>query len=152
VLPYLEENELYKQFRLDEPWDSEHNKKLLGQMPAVYANPNLADRTRTNYLVPVGDDTIFKGDTSTKLADVKDGVSKTIMLLEADADRAVPWTKPDDYQIDPDSVSAGLGAFRAGGFLAAFADGSVRFVASGIDAEVLKLLFKKSDGQSVDTQ
>jgi hypothetical protein len=152
VLPYLEENDLYKQFHLDEPWDSEHNKKLLGQMPAVYANTNLADRTRTNYLVPVGDDTIFKGDTSTKLADVKDGVSKTIMLLEADADRAVPWTKPDDYQIDPDSVSAGLGGLRAGGFLAAFADGSVRFVASGIDAEVLKRLFKKSDGQPVDIQ
>ena len=29
LLPYLEENELYKQFKLDEAWDSETNMKLV---------------------------------------------------------------------------------------------------------------------------
>src|SRR5258708_1665192 len=28
LLPYLEQNELYKQFKMDEPWDSENNLKL----------------------------------------------------------------------------------------------------------------------------
>jgi hypothetical protein len=40
ILPYLDDaaaDELYKQFRFDEPWDSEHNKKLLEKMPRVYA-------------------------------------------------------------------------------------------------------------------
>jgi RNA polymerase sigma factor (sigma-70 family) len=36
ILPYLEQDNLYQQFHLDEPWDSEHNLKLLRQMPAVY--------------------------------------------------------------------------------------------------------------------
>jgi RNA polymerase sigma factor (sigma-70 family) len=36
ILPFLEEDSLYKQFKLDEPWDSEHNLKLLPQMPNVY--------------------------------------------------------------------------------------------------------------------
>ena len=27
LLPYLEQNNLYQQFKLDEPWDSENNKK-----------------------------------------------------------------------------------------------------------------------------
>jgi len=40
VLPYVEQNELYKEFHLDEPWDSEHNKKLIPRMPVVYRTPN----------------------------------------------------------------------------------------------------------------
>src|SRR5262245_10717321 len=27
ILPFIEQDELYKQFKLDEPWDSENNKK-----------------------------------------------------------------------------------------------------------------------------
>jgi hypothetical protein len=150
ILPYVEENELYKQFRLDEPWDSEHNKELLSQMPAVYRNPNLPDDTKTNYLVPVGDDTIFSGDEGARLHDIRDGTSKTIMVLEVDADRAVPWTKPDDYEVDADEPLAGLGHIRAGGiFLAAFADCSVRPIVTDIGAEVVLRLLKKSDGQPV---
>ncbi len=38
LLPYLGHEELYKQFKLDEPWDSEHNKKLLDKMPRVYSS------------------------------------------------------------------------------------------------------------------
>ncbi len=37
ILPFIEQDNLYKQFKLDEPWDSEHNKKLLVQMPGIYA-------------------------------------------------------------------------------------------------------------------
>ena len=40
LLPYLDQNELYKEFHLNEPWDSEHNKKLLEKMPAVFAPPD----------------------------------------------------------------------------------------------------------------
>src|SRR5438132_522263 len=29
ILQYIEETPLYLQFKLDEPWDSEHNKKLI---------------------------------------------------------------------------------------------------------------------------
>ena len=36
LLPYLEEQELYRQFKRDEPWNSPHNLKLLSKMPAVY--------------------------------------------------------------------------------------------------------------------
>ncbi|MBV9126015.1 MAG: DUF1559 domain-containing protein, partial [Planctomycetes bacterium] len=31
ILPYIEQQNLYNQFRLDEPWDSPTNKKLLAQ-------------------------------------------------------------------------------------------------------------------------
>src|SRR5207302_1956982 len=41
ILPFIEQDNLYKQFHLDEPWDSDHNKKLLARMPNVYALPGV---------------------------------------------------------------------------------------------------------------
>jgi hypothetical protein len=37
ILPYLEQDALYREFHLDEPWDSPHNKRLIDRMPAIYA-------------------------------------------------------------------------------------------------------------------
>ena len=37
ILPYVEESELYRQFKLEEPWDSANNKKLIEKMPGLYA-------------------------------------------------------------------------------------------------------------------
>jgi prepilin-type processing-associated H-X9-DG protein len=37
ILPYLEQNNLYQQFHLDEPWDSENNKLVLASMPKLFA-------------------------------------------------------------------------------------------------------------------
>src|SRR5262245_822885 len=42
ILPLIEQDNLYKQFKLDEPWDSEHNKKLIPMMPKIYAVPNVS--------------------------------------------------------------------------------------------------------------
>ena len=49
ILPYLdyEEAELYKQFHLDEPWDSEHNKALIAKMPVYFRDPHAAKKPPT---------------------------------------------------------------------------------------------------------
>jgi hypothetical protein len=62
LLPYLGEGQLYRQFKFDEPWDSEHNKKLLAQMPAVYRVAALQPRgaTATYYQVIVGNGCVFE--------------------------------------------------------------------------------------------
>jgi hypothetical protein len=39
LLPYMEQQSLYSQFRLDEPWDSPHNSSLVRLMPAPFATP-----------------------------------------------------------------------------------------------------------------
>src|SRR5207248_5784084 len=56
VLPYIEQDNLYKQFKLDEPWDSDNNKKLIAKMPPVYAMPGKSKPgdTDTYYRVFVG--------------------------------------------------------------------------------------------------
>lgn len=154
ILPYVEAGELYSQFKLDEPWDSEHNRQLIARMPAVFADPNLptAAEGNTNYLAVVGKDCVFDGTAQgLPIRQITDGTSRTIVLVEANADRAVPWTKPDDWHFDPKNPAAGLGGLRPGGWLAGWADGHVSFVASGIDLEVLRGLFTRSGGEKADT-
>jgi prepilin-type processing-associated H-X9-DG protein len=142
ILPFIEENALYKQFHLDEPWDSDHNRKLIAKMPSEYANPvldaKLTAAGMTNYLVPVGPDTLFNGEEGTTFATITDGTSNTLMALEADADRAVIWTKPDDYEVpaqaDPKTLmdTKSLLGRHLGGSNVSFADGSVRFLKQSI--------------------
>ena len=151
ILPYLEENQLYQEFHLDEPWDSEHNKKLIPRMPTVYVNPSRdykGDGT-TTYLVPTGDAGLFKDlAKGVKFREVTDGLSKTIAAVEVTEDHAVPWTKPDDLKIDPKRPLAGLKGARVGGFLAALADGSVRMIADDIDPTFLTAMFTPDGGEA----
>jgi prepilin-type processing-associated H-X9-DG protein len=69
------------------------------------------------------------------LQEFTDGTSHTIMVVEADPDRAVVWTKPDDWEYDATQPLAGLGHAHPGGFNVLFADGSVRFIPKTIDPQ-----------------
>ncbi len=152
VLPFIEQDALYKQFHLDEPWDSDHNKKLIAAMPTIYRHPaSTAAPGMTNYLTVRGKDTAFPGQNGVAPAQITDGMSHTIMAVEACDSKAVPWTKPDDFTYDEKNPTAGLGGLFPGGFNAAFCDGSVRFISSAIDAETLGRLFNRHDGQVIDS-
>jgi Protein of unknown function (DUF1559) len=106
VLPYFEQQELYSQFHLDEPWDSPHNLTLLERMPCMYAPPP-GKRSRypayhTICHVFVGKGTPFEEGKKLKLteSDFPDGTSNTILIIEAGP--PVPWTKPEEIPFDPD--------------------------------------------------
>lgn len=150
ILPYLGEEKLYKQFKLDEPWDSDHNKQLVAKMPAVYRNPNstVADQGKTNYLTPRGEKTAFPGAKGMTIADITDGSSNTFLTLEVSDDNAVEWTKPDDFEYDDSDPLKGLVGLRSGGFLAGLADGSVRFIAATTDTAILVALFTRNGGEA----
>jgi hypothetical protein len=151
LLPYLEQDGLYKEFHLDEPWDSEHNKKLIARMPALYACPGgKAGAGKTSFLAPVGKTTAFTGEAKVlRMADFTDGTSNTILLVEASDEHAVIWTKPDDFPYDPKMPAKGLGGHYEGGFLAAFADGSVHHLRDTIAKEKLNALFTRAGGEVV---
>ena len=38
MLPWIQQGKLFKEFHLDEPWDSDHNKKLLEKMPPLFGS------------------------------------------------------------------------------------------------------------------
>ncbi|MGC3966365.1 MAG: DUF1559 domain-containing protein [Pirellulales bacterium] len=57
VLPYLEQQWLYEQFHLDEPWDSEHNKPLLARIPPPFVHSAVEQKPNeglTIYQYPTG--------------------------------------------------------------------------------------------------
>jgi hypothetical protein len=152
ILPYLEYDRLYKEFHLDEPWDSEHNKKLIQYMPAVYKDldSKLAAKGRTNFLTVRGENTVFPGEQGINFHDVTDGEGNTIMLVEVSDEKAVEWTRPDDFEYDQENPFKGLGGLRPKGFFVGMADCSVRlFKATDdpADLAMLKALFIRNDGQ-----
>lgn len=149
LLPYLGDmsaKKLYSEFHLDEPWDSEHNKPLLARIPAVYRCPRskLAASGMTVYLAPVGPETIFSGPEGTKMRQVTDGLSNTILIVEASEDRAVPWTKPEEWKFDPTEPSNGLGGHFPNRLLLLLADGSVHVVRDTINKDQLVPLFTRN--------
>jgi hypothetical protein len=146
ILPYIEQQELYKEFKLDEPWDSEHNKKLLIKMPKIYELPGMPNET--HYRVFVGNDAMFEYLKGPKLIDVHnaDGISNTIMVVTAKD--AVPWTKPDELDFDPDKdMTKLLGFFPGDVCMVGMGDGAVRGLSKKLSKKTLHGLITKSGGE-----
>ncbi|HAA59759.1 MAG TPA: hypothetical protein DCE39_02370 [Planctomycetaceae bacterium] len=150
ILPYIDQQALYSRFKLNEPWNSPHNRQLIRLMPPTYANPNLPSGGVTNYLAVVGADSVVSM-TGVNLRQITDGTSRTVVLVEVDANRAVPWTKPVDHEIKATDPKAGLGGLRPGGFHVSMADGRVIFVPISVDSKYIQALATKSGGEVVES-
>jgi beta-lactamase regulating signal transducer with metallopeptidase domain len=150
LLPFFSEADLYQQYRKDEPWDSEANKKVLAKMPAVFRAPS-DDPTSTSaaYFVLTGPTTMFPGEKGIQFQDATDGLSNTIALV--DAKRDIPWTKPEDIAYDPAKPMPEFGGWNQPNLtLAGFADGSVQGIAADIDQQRLRWMIEKADGNQVN--
>lgn len=150
ILPYIEQQELYKQFKLDEPWDSEHNIKLLARMPKIYAIPG-GEVGKTHFRTFTGPGTVFSGPggkAKYNVANIPDGTTNTICVVEA-AD-GVPWTKPDDLVLTPDALLPKLGKSRPNEFAVLLFDGSVRWLKKSIPEKTLRNAITPDDGNFLD--
>lgn len=161
ILPYLEEQALYEQFHLDEPWDSEHNKKLVAKMPEVFLDPSsglvVADG-KTNYLGVKGEGYFFNGSgpdgkgRGRHMKMMTDGTSNSIALVQVHDEAAVPWTKPEDWTPSESDLTKPLHGPHPGGFLAGFCDGHIQFISTSIDPKMLRALLTISGEEVVELQ
>jgi hypothetical protein len=158
ILPYIEHDNLYRQFKLNEPWDSEHNKRLIPQMPQIYAPPD-TDTNGHTYLrsfsgrggileVPEG----WRGGPGhpvrgARLTDITDGSANTLMVVEAA--EAVPWTKPDELELKPSGPPPRVGGVYRTGLHVLFCDGSTRWIDGTIPPDTLRAFITKDGGEVV---
>ncbi|MDX1927967.1 MAG: DUF1559 domain-containing protein [Pirellulaceae bacterium] len=125
ILPYIGQSELYNRYKLNEPWDSPANLALMNEMPDVFRSASdSATLTTTRIRFLDGTDTAHdRTRTRLRQADFRDGLSNTLLFVEAGVDRAVPWTQPEALPIDMANIWASLGTFPEGFMRIGMADG-----------------------------
>jgi hypothetical protein len=169
LLPFVEEEGLYQQFNLDEPWDSPNNIRLLPAKPRLYLEPGDLKGKRgpfTSYRGFSNPGAVFErrpGDVPRErlyffslrvhpperfgIASIQDGTSNTIFVVEAGD--AVEWTKPDDLDASPGKPFPKMGGFGwRSGFQAAMGDGSVRTFKPDTPEDKLRALISHSGGEA----
>jgi hypothetical protein len=163
ILPYVEEEGLYKQFRLNEAWDSEHNRRLVARMPKIYLPPGVEDYGgHTFYQSFVGDGAFIPKPQSQRFlgvaggpvhglrfADITDGLMHTVVVAEAA--EPVIWTKPDDIPFDPNGSVPELGGVFRDGVNVLMGDGAVYYLRKNeLSPEKLRAMITVNAGERVE--
>jgi hypothetical protein len=149
ILPHLGKEELYKEFKLLEPWDSENNKKLVEKLPELYKPIRVkAPVGQTFYQVFYGEGAVFGPKLKPDLINIPDGVSNTAMVVEAGS--PVVWTKPADLSFDVKKALPKLGGILDGEFHAAKCDGSVMLVKKDFEEKEMKAFITPNGGEIID--
>jgi hypothetical protein len=151
LLPYISQEELFREFNLEEPWDSEHNIRLLPRMPSTYAPPSGKRKRVPDYHtvchVFVGRGTAFEGTEGLRLdKDFDDGTSNTVLVIEAG--EPVPWTKPEEISFDPDKPLPPLRRLFKDMVRVGMADGTVGGIfPDKLSPRTLRSAIMRNDGE-----
>jgi len=160
ILPYADQQPLYDQLHLDEPWDSPHNRPLLDVEMPIFRCPSDKKETKgprwgTNYVAVVGPETVWPTPAACRFEDVTDGDTQTILVVEV-ADSGIHWAEPRDVyltQMAPEVNAAegmGLSSPHTSGMHVAFVDGSVRFISDETPRETLCALLTRAGGETIE--
>jgi hypothetical protein len=156
LLPYIEQAPLFDQFHLDEPWDSDHNKVLIDQMPVVYKTTDNPGKTTIMGFVndkdsrPHSGMSHFPGKSVAGFHEFTDGTANTVLLVEAAPEAAVPWTQPTDLLYDPEKPLPKLGRPDEDFVIAAFVDGSCRKLSKEIAEATWRALITRNGMETFD--
>ncbi|MEX0819228.1 MAG: DUF1559 domain-containing protein [Pirellulaceae bacterium] len=168
ILPFLEQQPLYDAYYFDEPWDGPNNRQLLSKISSVYS---CASQRRlgtnsdfhTNYVVVIGEETVWRGEQRDSIRHVTDSTADTLLVCEV-LDRSIPWMEPTDIRYaDAIKLLTSRDPHRHSGHIyrsffyewspgrnIALADGSVKFIARGIEVDDAKRLLTANDGEPLD--
>lgn len=154
LLPFIEQADLHRRFRLDEPWDSPHNIELLSEMPRLYELPpskrSMIPANHTVCHIFIGKGAAFEGTEGLNWSDFRDGVSDTILIIEAG--KPVPWTKPEDLAYDPAEPFPALDGFFRDIIRAGMANGRVRYIRKDASETTMRALITRNGGEAIEPE
>ncbi len=139
MLPNLGEGDLYRKLKLDEPWDSKHNKPLLSKMPKAFALPGVkAPENMTFFQIFEGAGTLSAPNRMARYpVSFTDGTSNTILIVEAA--EPVHWAAPGDIAYSARvSPLKQIGRHYAKSGLCVTADGAVHSLSAKLSEETLR--------------
>ena len=153
LLPFFEEDDLYRQFKLDEPWDSENNKKLIEKLPKVFAPTRAKAKPGETFyrgFAGKGESAgLFAPGKPARIVEFTDGLSHTIGII--DAGEPVVWTKPDsDLPVDPKGELPKLGGMIDEDFYCVMMDGSVKTVKRNFKIAAMRAAISRAGGEVID--
>jgi hypothetical protein len=139
LLPFMEQQALYDAFDLTKAWDSPENSEISQTSIKTFIDPSSPNPApgKTDYLFVTGKGTVFEDDKAVDFQSITDGLSNTIVLIEAKNQNA-SWAEPKDIDFSqPMALPPGN---HPGGNIAAFGDGSVQFIGSTRSPEGVRKL------------
>lgn len=148
ILPFLEQEALYRSIDLSKPWNDPANASAYNATPSVYWCPEMDDHTnKTAYLAVVGRGSFFLPDHPRRRSEIPNGNPEALTIIEAPPRSAVHWMEPTDAD---ELLVFGIGpAIRLNhgyGTNSAYVDGSVRFIKASVSAAELGEMFAASRG------
>jgi type II secretory pathway pseudopilin PulG len=152
LLPFLEQQNVYQQFDLTQPWDSPQNlaiSQAIGQDWKVFRDPSSPNPPlgQTDYLFVTGTGTVFEAGKTTKLMDITDGTSNTMVIVERRGS-GVNWAQPQD--LDMSQLGSLPPGNHPGGNLVGMADGSVRFMSKTVSPGTVRAMATRNGGEAVN--
>ncbi len=157
ILPYLDQEELYRSIDLTKPWDDPANARALAAELSVYRCPawlrtasGWPPLNGTTYRAIVAPGGCFDPTRPRRLEEITDGTRSTLMVIEVGEEDAVPWMAPVDAN---EAMVLSLGSApnppHAKGRNACFVDGVARGLNADTPAEFLRALISIAGGEDV---
>ncbi len=144
MLPFMGEQELYGRFKIDEPWDSEHNLKLVDEMPSIFASGPESAEGKTRFHAIVTPNGLMSLATP-RIRDCQEGTSNTPIFIHVGREKAVPWTKPGGIGFDGVDIVKSFGTSERSKYFFAVVNAEVNALSAEVEPDYLSKLIDHND-------
>jgi prepilin-type N-terminal cleavage/methylation domain-containing protein len=139
ILVNLDGQQLYESIDFSKAWDAVENEIPAKTEFANYQCPSSPEpRILTGYFAIVTPESAFRPTEQSRLADMSDGLARTILATEVRSEYAVPWMSPTDF--DETTVIKYRGSRHDRVFGTIFADGHAEMMRDDVTPEAFQSL------------